>query len=101
MTENIDKMLQRGEKLELLEERTDHLVFEASTAQASHLHTVSATHCQLTACISCAAGRPVCADRQDITAADVVAELQDEAGPGWCSAALGSGGLPACVLQRG
>lgn len=30
MTENIDKMLQRGEKLELLEERTDNLVFEAS-----------------------------------------------------------------------
>lgn len=28
MTENIDKMLARGEKLELLSERTDNLVFE-------------------------------------------------------------------------
>lgn len=30
MTENIDKMLARGEKLELLSERTDNLVFEAN-----------------------------------------------------------------------
>jgi hypothetical protein len=28
MTDNIDKMLARGEKLELLSERTDNLVFE-------------------------------------------------------------------------
>ncbi len=35
MTENIDKMLARGEKLELLSERTDNLVFEVRAGGAA------------------------------------------------------------------
>jgi hypothetical protein len=34
MTDNIDKMLARGEKLELLSERTDNLVFEVRAVLA-------------------------------------------------------------------
>lgn len=36
MTENIDKMLARGEKLELLTDKTENLMFEVSTA--IHIH---------------------------------------------------------------
>ena len=44
------------------------------------------------------AGRPLCAHGEDATAADVVAELQDEAGHGVCGAAAGCRHLPPSML---
>lgn len=36
MTENIDKMLLRGEKLELLTDKTENLMFEVGGIRSSH-----------------------------------------------------------------
>jgi vesicle-associated membrane protein 72 len=44
MTDNIDKMLQRGEKLELLTDKTENLMFEVSTIMGLRVKRTKVRH---------------------------------------------------------
>ncbi len=110
MTENIDRMLQRGEKLELLTDKTENLMSEVRGKEGGQ-HLGGSLHSpglvwephdllMLSVLQPPCAGRSLPADWKSSAAALLVAELQDEASGGRGGAAGGGRHLPARVLLQ-
>ncbi len=78
MTENIEKVLERGERLELLVDKTDNLRTQARAARAGVVLRMARSRTAALTAATARAGGPVPPDRAAAAQQDVVAEHEAE-----------------------